>query len=465
MNNLIKYIIVLLTACTVLSCEDKINAPEWPQWPNISQPKINNAALSGMNGETVLPSGASFRFTAEIVDAYNDLVSFSLSISMNNEIVFQKDVQLSGKEASINIQGRTPFPANFSGNQKPVVRLTAINNGISGTTEITLPEANNITINRPSIPDKLYAVDNLGQVFEILPVPGKEYDFATSVDLSSFGQSFKIAEKLTGTEIDYSGFVWGMKDDEIVIIEDESGSPIPISSSGGVPIEIAFNFYTFFVSEGAPATIIDKAEFTASGYAGYVELTLSLLKNEGLEFVGFGDNISGKLRPDYFKNIEGQHTNFDGNPGTYTLLYNESKGFIYIENKTLTLPDVLWICGLGLGFPCAPFATTSAWYWDNPTDYVFCKKIAENIFEAVVYIGNDFGFKFFSRRNWESQEYPEYKAHDFTVTPSGLIQSHKWEPTTWDGNGDLIPGPDFTPNVYRIEMNLDAHTIRLEPFE
>ena len=462
MNNLIKKIIVLSTICAFFSCEDKINAPEWPQWPNISQPKINDAKLSGINGETVLIAGAPFQFTATLTDTYNDLVSFSLSISMNNKIVFQKDVQVNGKEAVINLQGRVPFVADFTGNQKPVVRLTAINNGISGITDITLPDASNITVNRPPIPEKLYAVDNLGQVFEILPIQGKEYDFVTSVDLSSIGQSFKIAEKLIGVNIDYSGFVWGMKDDEIVIIEDESGSPIPINSSGGALQKIAFNYYTFLVSGAAPATVIDKDMFAASNYTGYIELTLSLLKNEELEFTGFGDDISNKLRPDYFKNIEGQRTNFDGNPGDYTLLYSESKGFIYIENRGMTLPDVLWICGTGLGFPRAPFAATTAWNWANPTDYIFCKKTAENVFEAIVYIDNGFGFKFFTRRGWESAEYPEYEAHDFTVTPSDLIQSNKWTPETWDGNGDLNPGPAFVPGVYRIEMNLEAKTIRLE---
>jgi hypothetical protein len=452
---------MFLTFGVILSCEDKINAPEWPQWPNISQPKIDNAKLTGKNGETEITAGSSFRFTANLTDEYNELATFELNITINNKTVFQQTVQLTGKEAAIDMQGRILFTANFEDHVKPIVKMKAVNNEIGGTTEITLPETANLTVNRPATPTILYAVDNLEQVFAILPIEGKEYDFETSADLSTIGQSFKIAERLTpDNKIDYSGIVWGMKDGEIVTIENEAGSPIPVPN---IITKIVFNVYTFLVS-GGPATTIDKAAFTASEYAGYFGLTLLLSKNEELEFVGFGDNIITMLRPDYFKNIDGQRANFDGYTETYTLLYNESNGFMYIENKTMTLPGTLWMCGTGLGFPRSPYTAPSEWNWNKPTDYVFCKKINENIFEAVIYISNNFGFKFFTRRNWESTEYPEYKAHNFTVTPAELIQSHKWTEITWDGNGDLIPGPAFTPGVYKIEMNLVDSRITLEPY-
>jgi hypothetical protein len=462
----IKITLIVVWAVAIFSsCEEKINEPEWPQWPNISQPKFENAKLTGLNGETTIDANNLFRFTTKITDTYNDLTSFSISISMNNRIVLQKDVQLSGKEATIDIQGRMPFVANFNGPVNPVVTLKAVNNEVSGTTEIVLPEANGITVNRPATPSKLYAVDNLGHVFELSPIEGQEYDFITTADLSAIGQSFKIAEKLTNdNKIDYSGIVWGIDGDEIVTIDDETGSPIAINSSDGAIKKIAFNIYTFLISGAAPATIIDKATFIESAYAGYKALTLTLTKGEELEFIGFGEDISGILRPDFFVNTSGNKTNFDGYKAEYTLLYNETNGFMYIENEAMTLPDALWMDGTGIGFPLPPYTATSEWNWNKPTDYVFCKKTGEGVFSAVIYISNGFGFKFFTRRGWESPEYPEYKAHNFTVTPSELIRSHKWTEETWDGNGDLEPGSAFSAGVYKIEINLNANTITLEPF-
>lgn len=460
-------IIVFLSIFTFSSCENTIDRPEqWPDWANISQPKIENAKLTGLNNESSINAGQSFKFTALISDIYNDLVSLNLSISINNREVFQKEVPLTGKESDINIQGYLPFIANFTGPVVPVVKLNALNNEVGGKTEMTLSQADNITVNRPQTPDKLYVVDNLGQVFELFPIEGLEYDFITKTDLSAFGQSFKIAEKLTGdNKIDYTGLVWGTKDGEIISIGDESGSPIPISSPEGIE-KIAFNTYSFIVSGAAPAIIIDKEFFAASTYVGYKSLNLSLSKGDELEFVGFGDDVSGILRPDYFINISGNKANFDGYAGEYTLQYNESNGFIYIENQIMTLPDALWMDGTGLGFPQPPYIATSVWGWGKPADYIFCKKTAEGVFEAIVYISQGFGFKFFTRRGWESPEYPEYKAHNFTVTPSELIQSHKWTPETWDGDGNLIPGSTFTPGVYKIEINVneDAKTIKLIAF-
>lgn len=460
-------IIVCLSIFTFSSCEKTIDRPDqWPDWPNISQPKIENAKLTGPNNESSINAGQSFKFTAYISDIYNDLVSMDLTISINNRIVFQEEVPLTGKEADVHIQGHLPFIANFTGPAVPVVKLTAINNEVGGKTEMILPEEDNITVNRPQTPDKLYVVDNLGQVFELFPIEGLEHDFITNDDLSDFGQSFKIAEKLSGgNKIDYTGTVWGTKDGEIISIGDESGSPILVSSSEKVK-KIAFNTYSFIVSGAAPAIIIDKGDFIVSTYEGYKSLNLSLSKGDELEFVGFGDDVSGILRPDFFINISENKANFDGQAGEYTLHYNESNGFVYIENPAKTFPDALWMDGTGLGFPQSPYIATSEWGWDKPTDYIFCKKTAEGVFEAVIYISPGFGFKFFTRKGWESSEYPEYKAHNFTVTPSELIQPHKWTPETWDGNGDLTPGSAFTPGVYKIEINVNegTNTIKLIAF-
>ena len=48
-----------------------------------SKPKIENAVLRGVNGETVVAAGDKVKFTAQVSDEYNDLVSFQLLVTMD----------------------------------------------------------------------------------------------------------------------------------------------------------------------------------------------------------------------------------------------------------------------------------------------------------------------------------------------------------------------------------------------
>jgi hypothetical protein len=390
---------------------------------------------------------------------------------MNNKIVFQKNMQLTGKEANVDLQGRIPFVANFDGPVYPVVTIKAVNNEVSGTTEIVLPAANNIEVNRPATPSKLYLVDNLTHVYELNKIEDKTYDFITTADLSAIGSSFKIAEKLTSdNKIDYKGIVWGMKEDEIVTIEDESGSPIPINTQDGVIDLIAFNIYSFLISGAAPVIEIDFAAFETSSYENYKQLTLSLKKGAGLEFIGFGDDVSKILRPDYFINISGTEANFDGLLGEYTLLYNELNGLIYVENNDkATFPESLWIDGTGYGFPQSPYIATGNWGFTPPHSVWYCKKIAEGIFEAVMYIENGGSFKIFTRKNWSSPEFPEYGP-----LPDGSNEIILNVPISIMGGCDALPPKplDFAPKngfdngVYKmtINMNPGVMTTLFEPF-
>jgi hypothetical protein len=71
-----KIYVLFMSSLLLLSCaKDDVSKPsEWPEWPTPSKPKIENAVLRGVNGETVVAAGDKVKFTAQISDEYNDLV-------------------------------------------------------------------------------------------------------------------------------------------------------------------------------------------------------------------------------------------------------------------------------------------------------------------------------------------------------------------------------------------------------
>lgn len=79
-----KIYVLFISSLLLFSCaKDDISKPsEWPEWPTPSKPKIENAVLRGVNGETVVAAGDKVKFTAQISDEYNDLVSFQLLVTM-----------------------------------------------------------------------------------------------------------------------------------------------------------------------------------------------------------------------------------------------------------------------------------------------------------------------------------------------------------------------------------------------
>jgi hypothetical protein len=115
----------------------------------------------------------------------------------------------------------------------------------------------------------------------------------------------------------------------------------------------------------------------------------------------------------------------------------------------------LWLDGTGLGFPGAPYKTTTSWNWNKPEDYVFCRKISDGIFQATFY-AESFDMKFFHQRMWGGEENSEM----YTLTPASLIKTgvdNQGQP-----NGNWVAGADVIPGVYRVTININDHTTVIE---
>lgn len=116
-----KIYVLFMSSLLLLSCaKDDVSKPsEWPEWPTPSKPKIENAVLRGVNGETVVAAGDKVKFTAQVSDEYNDLVSFQLLVTMDGAEILNLSKGLSGRSAVIEEEATLPFVAGFQ-NGRPV---------------------------------------------------------------------------------------------------------------------------------------------------------------------------------------------------------------------------------------------------------------------------------------------------------------------------------------------------------
>lgn len=453
-----KIFIVFMSSLLLLSCaDDDVSKPsEWPEWPTPSKPKIENAVLRGVNGETVVAAGDKVKFTAQISDEYNDLVSFQLSVTMDGAEILNLSKELSGRSTIVEEEATLPFVAGFQ-NGRPVVTIKAVNNLGGNETELTLAEAESVTVTRPETPSRLYLVDELGHVYEMDKTSQDESDYSfrtNAADLAGIGDHFKIAEKVVNNEPDYSALVWGYAGEQISIATDHTAPSIPTPRVGDYALEnISFDMLSFLTDKTLAYTIdIDKSGFFDIG-GNYIQLDVTLVESARINFVGFGNDVATMLRPDFFKNIEGTKAKFDGPSVPYNLKYNTQTGFLYLERpRDVFYPEVMYIVGTGVGFPREPYSATLAWDFAYPHQWYFFKKVGESTFEAIVYIDQTMAFKFFRGYGWAQEEDTKNK---YAVEPASLV--------TRDAPGDLIPGPEFKPGLYTVRIDKAQEIIWLIP--
>ncbi len=198
---------------------------------------------------------------------------------------------------------------------------------------------------------------------------------------------------------------------------------------------------------------INGVPLNPSPLPSYIEATVSLTQGNHIWFEGFGYDIGKIIRQDFFSDTYLNGTIFIGPTGNYKLYYNLINGFVYIDagNANLTYPNGLWICGTGLGFPKEPYSATTQWNWWLPHEYIYCKKTADNIFEATAYMNKGFLFKFFHRRNWGLEE----TAYNYSMEPAN------WLVNANNGWNDFGSGSNFTSGVYTIKIDMNVKKVSL----
>lgn len=193
-------------------------------------------------------------------------------------------------------------------------------------------------------------------------------------------------------------------------------------------------------------------------YQDFKSLTMDLTQGQSLTFTGI-DDISYVLPPDFFSIVDKTNARFIGPDGKYLLNYDSKSKLIYIESPGAAYPDGLWFCGDNWGHPLAGYVTTWGWTWANPNSgYYFCK-VADKKFQATLFLGEGFKFKFFTIREWIDGGATEITA----LARDGITLTNPLSISGDAMNGDFVAGPLFQAGVYTLTLDMNAHTLDAVP--
>lgn len=209
---------------------------------------------------------------------------------------------------------------------------------------------------------------------------------------------------------------------------------------------------TVFVFQAQSQVIIDKAEMTPVTIGGIPYLVMEnipFVQNGDVSFLGFDQDLTTMLRPDLFENISDNTATFVGQSRYWRAFYNTANEFMYLQTYN-NEEGLLWLAGLGAGFPLPPYAATSDWFETEAHGYFSFKRTGTDIYEMLAYLNEDMAFQVYRKVMWNMVVSPMV-----SLTPSLL---------TIQANNDAVPGPDFVSGVYNLKVNVDAGTVELIPY-
>lgn len=345
-----------------------------------------------------------------------------------------------------------PFGAYFSEGGYPEVILSVVNVVNVKSTSI-LTDKDNVNIVRPETPAHLYIVDNNGAVFT-LDRMGESYFFKTTAPLSALGSSFKITTKLTSTnEIDYSGIVWGSSGNNLVVVNEDWEPSIDTPNSEGHGIKsITFDMYSFKLKKLVDyAVTFDLETMTVSPKGGidYLYKNAMMVQDCEVKFENFDRSPSAIVRPDLFTDFQDNTARFVGASRIWRAFYNRDKGFFYFHTNN-NEADLLWLTGIGGGFPLPPYTATFDWFGTEPHGYFSFLRTGVDTFSIVLYLADGFALQPYRMVAWGTvlswnSTTPEF----FKVNP----------------NNDGVQGPNFTPGVYQLTVNVATGETMLTPYK
>jgi len=150
----------------------------------------------------------------------------------------------------------------------------------------------------------------------------------------------------------------------------------------------------------------------------------------------------------------------------YYLSYKVAEDYLVVEPLYESVaPDVMYLCGVGMGQPSWDPNATSGWGFDSPNQNFVGRLIAPKTYQFTVYMKNDtentdhpgFGnvnFKFFHQHGWGGEE------SSLNYTQSGLnIVSSSEESNV--GNWWSSSSP-FFEGIYRITLDKNKMETKYE---
>ena len=438
-----------------------------------------------MQTQSVLYGTDSVAFSVEINEKETPLSQLQVKVMVGLRVVASELLRTPDYHYSAQLKYAVPFGPNMPEGEEVKVYLTATN--IEGTaTNFILTGC---TGHRPAM-ETMFAMPPTVQYAAIGKGKQMTFDEASGAFVAydlKFPKSIQCLLAVTGTKfgrVDWKTPVFGMLNNELTLItqeqfEAEEASAIILEDDNFETIDtIIFNPLTFEVTIGGkiatPVTALDvqtdlaeEPSYISSSSArkDYRGAKIFFDKDSEVEITGVTD-LSKAYNLDWMEYLGGNKIKFLGEKGMYYLSYKTEEDYLVVEPLyDLTAPDVMYLCGVGLGQPSWAPKATSGWGFDSPNQNLVCRLIAPNTYQVTAYMLNDaenadnpgFGavnFKFFHQHGWGGEE----TALDYTQNGLNIISSSEdsnvgnW----WSSSDPLFEG------IYRITLNKNTMTTTYE---
>jgi hypothetical protein len=425
--------------------------------------------------ESQINYGDSITLKLGLTDNKTPLSTLSIKVVVNDEILASETIRTKGNSSTYTKKYSVPFGPRMPDNAEVEVHLKSIN--VEGYESDTI--IHSTLAKRPSIPSVWLTFDAAIGVKLNLVDAEKHLYRAENLTLGNT-LSFRIATKVkSGNRIDWTGLAFGMPDGTnlgIIKTPDDVKCTLSDPTLYGFS-KITVDLFNFTViGEGKklePATALNLTGFASVSLNSTDNLNVTTTrnwksfqtymgKNVEIIFTGFG-NLNTTLTPDFFEVTGANTAKFTGETGIYTLYYLPEAGYMYVEQPTAKFPNVLWFDGVGCGRPVAPYKKTTSWNWNSPEEYIFCRKVADGIFQATFYAEHvvdaaaaepwrlTFSMKFFHQRGWGGEE----DARTYNISTDML-----YAPADVD-KGNFLGNANFAgkQGVYRFTINTNLKTM------
>ena len=472
-----KLLYIALATLLMTACQPEHYRTVYPE----GQPEMTATMLT----QSVLYGADSVAFKVEISEKETPLSQLQVKVMVGLRVVATEMLRTKDLHYEAELKYAVPFGPNMAEGDEVKVYLTATN--IEGT-------ATNLILtgcvgHRPAM-ETMYIMPPTIQYTALGKGKQMTYDEVNGVFVAydlKYPKSIQCLLAVTGTKfgrIDWNTPVFGMLNNELTLVtqaqfEAEEASPIILEDDNFETIDtIIFNPLTFEVTIGGkvamPVTTLDvltdladEPAYISSSSARkeYMGAKIFFDKNSEVTISGVTD-LSKAYNLDWMEYLGGNKIKFLGEKGMYYVSYKTAEDYIVVEPLyELTEPDVMYLCGVGMGQPSWTPKATSGWGFDSPNQNFVGRLVAPKTYQFTVYMLNDsentdhpgFGsvnFKFFHQHGWGGEE----TALDYTQSGLNILSSSEesnvgnW----WSSADPLFEG------VYRITLNKNTMTTTYE---
>lgn len=483
-----KYLTIALAALLMVACQPENFRQVYPE----GNPQIKAEMLT----KNVEFGKDSVSFSVTIDETETPLSQLQVKVMVGlrvvaNEMVRTKDYHYEG-----TLTYAVPFGPNMPEGEQIKIYLTAMN--VEGTVSNTIlegcighrPQLETMYIMPPAV---TYAAIGKGKQMTW----DEDQQLFVAYDLK-YPKSIQCLLAVVGTKfgrVDWTHPVFGMVGDNLQLISEEQFSadeakPIILEDDNYETIDtIIFNPLTFEVTIGGkiamPVTaidiendLVDEPTYISSSSArkDYRGAKIFFDKDSEVEITGVVD-LSKAYNLDYMEYIEGNKVKFLGEKGMYYLSYKVAEDYLVVEPMyDLTEPDVMYLCGVGLGQPSYTPQATSGWGFDSPNQNFVARTIAPKTYQFTVYMHNgenpDFdnygslNFKFFHQHGWGGEESGgDYTQEGLTIHGVDANGLTKVDGSTGNEKGNWIATSAPIDGIYRITLNKNTMTTTYELIE